>query len=61
MELVLQTLQQHSLLANLKKCEFGKKKITYLGYVISHEEVAADNRKVQAMTKWAIPRNIKEL
>lgn len=49
------------MVANLKKCEFGRKKIVYLGHVISEQGVAADCSKVQAMLEWDVPKNLREL
>lgn len=49
LEEVLSLLQRHQLYANRKKCQFGSKKIEYLGHVISAEGVAADEEKIRAM------------
>lgn len=59
--LVLQSLKENCLVANFKKCAFGKKKIEYLGHVISEEGVAADVQKLKAMMEWKIPTNLREL
>ncbi|WZZ64986.1 hypothetical protein YC2023_076356 [Brassica napus] len=59
--LVLEKLQQHQLYANMKKYEFGSTSIEYLGHIISAKGVAADKRKVEAMTEWPVPRSVKEL
>lgn len=58
---MLEILQQNSFYANGKKCKFGKDKIAYLGHVISHEGVAVDNEKIQAMLSWHVPGSLKEL
>lgn len=59
--LVLQALQDNNLVANFKKCAFGREKIDYLGHVISAEGVAADVQKIQAMVDWAEPVNLRDL
>lgn len=59
--LVLATLEKHQLFANYKKCEFGKREVAYLGYVVSGEGVSADMGKVKAMLDWPQPKNIREL
>ena len=59
--LVLDLLRGHSLFVNRKKCEFGKREVAYLGHIISGEGVAADPAKVQAMTSWPTPSNLREL
>lgn len=54
-------LEEHQLFLNLKKCEFGKSKLSYLGHVISSEGVSVENSKIEAMMDWPTPKNIKEL
>ena len=60
-KLVLEKLQQHQLYANMKKCEFGSTSIEYLGHIISENGVAADKKKIVAMTEWPVPRSVKDL
>ncbi len=58
---VLKRLIQHQLYAKTEKCEFHLTSISFLGYVISHEGVAMDESKVNAVLKWSLPSTIKEL
>ena len=58
---VLQLLRQHKLFVNHKKCEYGKREVAYLGYIISGKGVAADPSKIKAIVDWPVSRNIKEL
>ncbi|KAL5546218.1 hypothetical protein UlMin_005905 [Ulmus minor] len=58
---VLEVLHTNTLYANIKKCEFGKTQVAYLGHIISEEGVAADQSKVQAMVSWPTPINLKAL
>ncbi|KAI0493308.1 hypothetical protein KFK09_027585 [Dendrobium nobile] len=58
---VLEVLQEHQLRANLKKCCFAQASVEYLGHVVSKEGVAADQSKIEAMLKWQLPKNLKEL
>lgn len=58
---VLEVLNHHKLYANLKKCEFGKKQVAYLGHIISAQGVAVDMEKVRAMLEWEQPPNLREL
>ncbi|CAA7053501.1 unnamed protein product [Microthlaspi erraticum] len=58
---VLEALRKQELYANRKKCNFGSRKVEYLGHVISAEGVAADDEKIRAMVEWETPRNVKEL
>lgn len=58
---VLALLDSHKLYANEKKCEFGRRRVSYLGHIISADGVSVDPSKIQAMTEWPVPKNIKEL
>lgn len=55
---VLTILSDNSLFVKLKKCEFGKKELEYLGHIISGEGVKVDQSKIQAMTDWPAPTTI---
>ncbi|KAL0152283.1 hypothetical protein M9458_052006 [Cirrhinus mrigala] len=46
---VLQRLINHQLYAKEEKCEFHQDKVSFLGYIISAEGVAMDERKVNAV------------
>ncbi|KAL0170987.1 hypothetical protein M9458_035583, partial [Cirrhinus mrigala] len=54
-------LISHQLYAKAEKCEFHQTSTTFLGYVVSPEGVAMDDRKVQAVLNWPRTTNIKEL
>ncbi|XP_020700496.1 uncharacterized protein LOC110112567 [Dendrobium catenatum] len=51
----------HQLRANLKKCSFVQSSVEYLRHVVSQEGVVADETKIEAMQKWPMLRNIREL
>ena len=59
LRLVFQKLREHKLQAKLKKYEFGKPRIKYLGHVIGSREVDVDKEKVAAVTNWEAPNDIK--
>ena len=54
-------LTQNQLFVKKSKCGFGKKKIEYLGHVISEEGVATDPAKIQNMLQWPKPNSLKSL
>ncbi|KAL1249494.1 hypothetical protein QQF64_020499 [Cirrhinus molitorella] len=58
---VLQRLIDHQLYAKCEKCEFHLSKISFLGYIISLEGVAMDDKKVNVVLKWPQPTTLKEL
>lgn len=45
----------------MSKCNFAQQQISYLGHVISEKGVATDPKKVEAITSWPIPENVKQL
>ena len=57
-EQVLRCLLKNALVVNGGKCEFGIRRVAYLGPVISEEGVAVDKEKVNAMLVWPTPKNI---
>jgi hypothetical protein len=59
--LVMRRLHQEKLLINLKKSSFMKKKLIYLGFVISSNELKMDPEKVRAIREWLSPRSIFEV
>ena len=60
-KLVLQLLARDHWQVKLSKCIFAKRQVSYLGHVISQEGVSTDPSKVQAILRWPIPANVKEL
>ena len=59
LRLEFQKLREHKLQAKLKKCEFGKPCIKYLGHVVSSGEVHVDQDKVDAVANWEAPTDIE--
>ena len=44
-----------------KKCNLFKTEITILGHVVSSKGISTDPRKIQAVTDWPVPANVKVL
>jgi hypothetical protein len=40
------------------KCFFGTRSMTYLGHVISVDDVAMDSDKVRAIMSWSVPSTV---
>lgn len=45
---------------NLSKTQFLSTQVEFLGYIVSHDGIRADKKKVEAITKMK-PKNVKEL
>nr|GEU44744.1 retrovirus-related Pol polyprotein from transposon 17.6 [Tanacetum cinerariifolium] len=58
---VLEIMRHHKLFAKKSKCVFGTENVEYLGYVISAKGVATDPSKVEVMSQWPVPTNLKQL
>ena len=64
--LVLEALRSHNLKIKLKKCDFFKTRIKFLGHIIeSHEDsdttIGPDPEKVTAISQWSQPVNNTQL
>jgi len=58
---VLRRLRAHDLYLRPEKCEFEREEVEYLGLIIRRGEVTMDPVKVEAITKWPQPRNLRDL
>ena len=54
-------LLEHQLYAKFSKCEFGLKKVLFLGHILSEEGIAMDPAKVQEVMDWKAPTSISEV
>jgi hypothetical protein len=54
----LERLQGEKLYAKLEKCKFWLDSVSFLGHVISGEEVAVDPKKVKAMVESTRPTSV---
>jgi hypothetical protein len=59
--LVLQKLQDHSLYANMSKCEFWLKQVAFLSYIISKGGISVDPSKVQDVLGWNAPTSVSDI
>lgn len=58
---VLLLLKRYSFDVNYDKCQFLKKKIEFLGYIVSNKGITLSDRHVNAVNKFPVPRNIHEV
>ena len=48
-------------MVKVKKCEFAKKELKFLGHIISREGIRTDPEKIEKMVNIGSPKNLKEL
>ena len=58
---VLQTMREHKLYANLRKCVFAASEIPVLGCLVGRNGVRADPEKIKSIAGWPTPRDVKDL
>ena len=58
---VLELLRKHKLYAKMKKCEFGRTGVEFLGHVVSSEGIATDPHKIDAVKAWPVPKTLTDV
>ncbi|KAL1933992.1 hypothetical protein VTP01DRAFT_8082 [Rhizomucor pusillus] len=58
---VLQKLRDARLFANLKKCEFGKPEVQFLGFRVSKGGIRPAEDKIKAVQDWKTPTTVQEV
>ncbi|MGF1973904.1 hypothetical protein ACQUI1_14480, partial [Staphylococcus aureus] len=58
---VLQRLREAHLFANIKKCEFDKSSVEYLGYIVSSEGISMNPKKLSTILEWPVPQSVKDV
>ncbi|TYK18600.1 pol protein [Cucumis melo var. makuwa] len=58
---VLETLRANKLYVKFSKCELWLKKVTFLGHVVSSEEVSVDPAKIEVVTSWPRPSTVSKI
>ena len=58
---LFQRLNEFGISINVSKCEFGKHQIVFLGHLISHDGIKPLPDKVEAIQKYPLPSNVKQL
>ena len=60
-EKVLALLREHKLFARPSKCEFGRRKIKFLGHFVSEEGIEVDQEKIKAIQDWPTPKSVTDV
>ena len=58
LDMVLRLLREHKLFAKMKKCDFFKPKLKYLGHLVSATGIKPDRAKIQTVSDWPQPRSV---
>lgn len=58
---VLERAEKAGVTLNMSKCEFGKREVKFLGYIISADGMKPDPDKTRAVRDMKVPTNISEL
>ena len=61
LETVLRILERENLYAKLKKCDFNKAELLYLGHVLTRDGIKVDPAKISCITDWPTPKNVHEV
>ncbi len=61
LEQIFDRLRRAGLKLKPQKCQFLRKEVPYLGYVVSAEGLATDPQKTEAIRKFPTPKNVTEL
>jgi hypothetical protein len=56
---VLSKLREYSLKASLKKCEFFRSQVQFLGFILSSKGLCMDPWKLDTIVKWLLPVTLK--
>ena len=58
---VLKKLRERRLFANLKKCQFHKDKVCFLGYIVSAQRVRIEDGRIKAMKNSLEPKFVYDI
>jgi len=61
LEIAIQRLAFHGAKISVDKCEFGKSKILFLGWYISHDYIIADPRRIEKIKTFKFPESKKAI
>ena len=61
LRVVLETLRKEMLYEKLSKCEFWLREVSFLGHIVSEEEIQVDPKKAEVIIEWKQLRNVIEV
>src|SRR6185503_18641217 len=60
-KLVLEILRRNQLYGNLKKCDFLKEEIEFLGHIVSKEGIQVDPKKTKTIDEWKPLKDVHDV
>ena len=60
-QLVLEKLRNAGLYVKLEKCNFHQSQVEFLGYIVSCDGISMDQKKIQVVLGWAIPKMVRDV
>jgi len=61
LRIVLKTASDYGLQINFKKCQFIKKSVEFLGYVMERDNISSSPGKIKAVIDYPEPRGLKDV
>ena len=58
---VLRRLRKANLYAKLTKCDFHKKELKFLGYLVNEEGVSMDPDRIATIQEWPVPKSDRDI
>lgn len=56
---MLEVLRKSQLYAKQSKCEFGKKEVEYLGFIVEEKGIGPVDKKTRVIKQWPTPMSVK--
>ncbi|GET58735.1 retroviral-like aspartic protease 1 [Rhizophagus irregularis DAOM 181602=DAOM 197198] len=60
-KIVLEELRKANMMLKLKKCEWVKKNVEYLGHIVGTDGLKPDDKKIEKIKNLKPPKNIKQI
>ena len=61
LRIVLHILIEKLLFANLSKCDFWLKEVSFLGHIVSVEGIRVGPAKIEVIVSWKLTQNVTEV
>ncbi|GET55355.1 retroviral-like aspartic protease 1 [Rhizophagus irregularis DAOM 181602=DAOM 197198] len=60
-KIVLEELRKANMMLKLKKCEWAKRNVEYLGHIVGTDGLKLDDKKIEKIKNLKPPKNIKQI